>query len=106
MRNTMKPAITSSIALFCALAIAIAPATRAYVTDATVPLGAGCPQPNRWSLSLGTPLKRQWSTALPTTHAVVTSATNGTAAQLNEVEQAIADSFGAWAGVAGTTFNA
>ena len=30
---------------------------------------------------------------------------NGSAAQLAEIEQAIADSFGAWSGVTGTTFN-
>jgi len=36
----------------------------------------------------------------------VTVATLGTSAQLSESEQTISDSFGAWSGVSGTTFNA
>jgi Matrixin len=36
----------------------------------------------------------------------VTVAALGTSAQLSEIEQTISDSFGAWSGVSGTTFNA
>ena len=61
---------------------------------------------DRWNLSLASPLVRQWSTSLPTTHAIVTAAQQGTAAQLDEVEQVIRDSFGVWSGVTGTTINA
>ena len=86
--------------------IAIAPCANAYLFDTTVPLTAGCPQVDRWNLSLASPLDRQWSTTLPTAHALVTAAQQGTAAQLDEIEQAISDSFGAWSGVTGTTFNA
>ncbi|HKV49176.1 MAG TPA: matrixin family metalloprotease [Candidatus Acidoferrales bacterium] len=86
-------------------AIILAPAASAYLFDSTAPRAPGCPQTDRWSLSLETPLDRQWSASLPTTHAILTVAPQGTSAQRDEVEQAIEDSFGAWTGVVGTTFN-
>jgi hypothetical protein len=77
-----------------------------YVADTTVPLGGGCPQPDRWNLSLASPLNRRWSTSLSPAHTtVITVAASGSAAQLNEIEQVVSTSFAAWAGVAGTTFN-
>src|ERR1700722_11270314 len=77
-----------------------------YTTDSTVPLGGGCPQPNRWNLSLASPLNRRWSTSLPlTSTTILTAAAQGTPAQLDEIEQSISDSFQAWTGVSGTTFN-
>jgi hypothetical protein len=90
----------------CSLLIALAPAAQAYLFDTTAPLAPGCPQIDRWNLSVATPLERQWSTSLPTTHTILTSAQPGTSAQVNEIEQAINDSFGAWSGVTGTTINA
>ena len=36
-----------------------------YTVDSTMPLAGGCPQPNRWNLSLAAPLNRRWSTAQP-----------------------------------------
>jgi hypothetical protein len=86
--------------------IALAPAANAYLFDTTAPIAPGCPQIDRWKLSTAAPLDRQWSTSLPTTHAIVTAAQQGSAAQLNEVEQVITDSFDAWTGVTGTTINA
>jgi hypothetical protein len=63
--------------------------------------------PELWNPSLADPLNRQWSTSLPSSPAtLVTSALSGSGAQLTEIEQAVSDSFGAWFGVAGTTFNA
>jgi hypothetical protein len=91
--------------VFCWLAIGLAPPAGAYLFDTTAPLAPGCPQNDRWNLSLTAPLDRQWSTSLPTTKTIITAAQQGTSAQLNEVEQAIEDSFGAWSGVTGTTFN-
>ena len=77
-----------------------------YTTDSTVPLAGGCPQPNRWNLTLASPLNRRWSTSLPlTSTTILTVAAQGTPAQLNEIEQSISDSFAAWAGVPGATFN-
>jgi hypothetical protein len=83
------------------------PAARGYVFDTTVPAAGGCPQPDRWNLSLAAPLSRQWSTSLPLAPpTIVTVAASQTNAQLTEIEQAITDSFTAWSGVTGTTFNA
>jgi hypothetical protein len=83
------------------------PIAQGYVFDTTVPAGGGCPQPDRWNLSLAAPLSRQWSTSLPLAPAtIVTVAASQTSAQLTEIEQAITDSFTAWSGVTGTTFNA
>ena len=82
-------------------------ALRAYVADTTIPSGGGCPQLDRWNLALASPLNRRWSTSLSPQHTTVrTVAAAGSAAQLNEIEQAITASYGAWAGVTGTTFNA
>jgi Matrixin len=84
--------------------LALGPSANAYLTDTTVPDSGGCPQLNRWNLSLAEPLSRQWSTSLPAAQTLFTSASSGDA-QLSEIEQAISDSFAAWSGVTGTTFN-
>jgi Matrixin len=92
--------------IFTISAIAGPPAL-GYVPDSTIPQAGGCPQPDLGNLSLASPLNRRWSTALPLAPAtVLTAAAQGTPAQLTEIEQAITDSFGAWAGVTGTSFNA
>jgi hypothetical protein len=104
----MKQAVASfTIALLCA-AMIFTPAVQAYTFVSTVPQSGGCPQPNHWNLSLASPLNRQWSTSLPTliSPVILTVAPAGTAAQLDEIEQSISDSFSVWAGVTGTTFNA
>lgn len=94
-----------SMLVICSMCAA--PVVRAYVFDTTVPSAGGCPQFDRWSLSLASPLSRRWSTSLPLApQTIVTSATPRTAAQLTEIEQAITASFSAWTGVTGTTFNA
>lgn len=102
MKYSARP---SGIAI-CIIFIGLVPGASAYLFDTTAPLVLGCPQLDRWNLSLETPLDREWSTSLPTTHAVVTAAQQGPSAQLDEIEQVIDDSFGAWSGVTGTTFNA
>jgi hypothetical protein len=77
-----------------------------YLAQSTIPMAGGCPQPDRWNLSVSAPLNRQWSTSLsPRFTTVLTVAAAGSAAQLTEIQQVISDSFGAWAGVTGTTFN-
>lgn len=98
--------VAAGMTSFCFLLATIlnSPAS-GYVMNTTLPQAGGCPQPNRWNLSLTSPLSRRWSTFIPRTAAILTVAGSGTAAQLNEVEQVISDSFGAWSGVAGTTFN-
>ncbi|HEX4073916.1 MAG TPA: matrixin family metalloprotease [Candidatus Acidoferrales bacterium] len=98
-------AIATSI-LLALTAISASPAD-GYLMDSTVPQSGGCPALDRWNLSVSSPLDRRWSTSLPLApQAVLTAATGGSGAQLTEIEQAISDSFGAWSGVSGTTFNA
>ena len=95
------------MAAILAVATAGGPVARGYVFDSTISTSGGCPQPDRWNVSLATPLSRQWSTSLPLAPAtIVTTAASQTSAQLTEIEQAITDSFSAWSGVTGTTFNA
>ncbi len=78
-----------------------------YAVDSTIPQSGGCPQPNRWNLSLSSPLNRRWSTALPTllSPTILTIAQQNSPAQAAEIQQTISDSFAVWASVAGTTFN-
>ena len=78
-----------------------------YAVDSTIPQSGGCPQPNRWNLSLSSPLNRRWSTALPTllSPTILTVAQQNSPAAVAEIQQTITDSFAVWAGVAGTTFN-
>jgi len=103
----MKSAIAMIAAVLIAMTPVGAPPAQAYSMDSTAPQAGGCPALDRWNLSIGSPLNRRWSTSLPTAPAtLVTAAGPGTAAQLTEIEQAIADSFGVWSGVTGTTINA
>ena len=96
-----------TIALF-SLAMIFTPEVQAYTYVSTVPQSGGCPQPNRWNLSITSPLNRQWSTSLPSwiSPVILTVAPASTPAQLDEIEQAVSDSFSVWSGVTGTTFNA
>jgi len=96
-------AATAGLAM-CALTLG--PCASAYVSDTTVPQSGGCPAFDLWNLSSTSPLNRQWSTSLPLAPpTILTVAAQGTSAQLSEISQAISDSFGAWYGVTGTTFN-
>jgi Matrixin len=81
---------------------------RPYTYDSTIPIAGGCPQPNHFSLTLSSPMNRRWSTSLPSLlqPTILTAAAANTPAQLNEIEQAINASFGAWSGVSGVIFNA
>ena len=102
----MKRPITLATLFLFVLSSVQVPAAFSYTTDSTAPLAGGCPQPNRWNLSLASPLNRRWSTSLLLTGVtILTVATQRTPAQLTEIEQSILDSFGVWAGVTGTTFN-
>ena len=103
----MKPAITILLAVSLAFTPFGTPPAEAYLMDTTIPQAGGCPSFDRWNLSLASPLNRRWSTSLPSAPVTVrTAAASGTPAQLAEIEQAVADSFGAWSGVTWTTFNA
>ena len=102
----MKRSITLATLAILLFASVHVPEAFSYTTDSTVPLAGGCPQPDHWNLSLASPLNRRWSTALsPAGVTILTVAAQNSPAQLTEIEQVISDSFGAWAGVTGTTFN-
>lgn len=85
------------------------PLANAYVRDFTVPAAGGCPQPQHQNIAIGAvPLARQWSTSLPNINpaAIVTTAAQGTAAQLNEIEATIQQAYAIWAGASGTLVSA
>jgi Matrixin len=100
----MKRFLAVAIIVLISRTFALSPPANAYLTDTTVPDSGGCPQLNRWNLSLAAPLSRQWSTSLPAAQTLFTAASPGDA-QLAEIDQAISDSFAAWSAVTGTTFN-
>ena len=103
----MKCWVAVSAAAIVLLSFVLQSTASAYLVDTTVPQGGGCPQPQRWNLSLAAPLNRRWSTSLGVSPAtVVTAAAIATSAQLDEIEHAISDSFGAWSGVAASAMNA
>ncbi len=79
-----------------------------YAVDFTMPEAGGCPQADRWNLSLAAPLNRRWSTAMTTllSPTILTVAPQHSPAQIAEIGQVVSDSFGAWSGVTGTTMNA
>jgi len=102
----VKRAMRVAASILLTLSAVAAPA-QGYLMDSTIPQSGGCPALDRWNLSVSQPLDRQWSTSLPSSpQTVLTVAAAGSGAQLTEIEQAISDSFGAWSGVTGTTFNA
>ena len=104
----MRRIVAVSVAFLLVLACAQGARAGLYTFDSTVPAAGGCPQPNHFNLTLSSPLNRRWSTSIPFSllqTILVTVAPSGTPAQLSEIEQAISDSFGAWSGVSGTTFN-
>jgi hypothetical protein len=104
MKRLLATCVAALLSLTCAQNISAS----LYNFDSTIPAAGGCPQPNHFNLALASPLNRRWSTSLPSLlqPVVLTVAASGTPAQLTEIEQAISDSFGAWSGVPGTTFNA
>jgi hypothetical protein len=103
----MKSSIAIGVMALLVFALLGGSPAEAYLMDTTVPQAGGCPAFDRWNLSLASPLNRRWSTSLPLgPPTLATVAALGSAAQLSEIEQVITDSFGAWSGVTGTTFNA
>jgi len=100
-------ALLSSLALV--LQFSFAPLCQAYTHDYTVPASGGCPVPQRENIaSSAPPLARQWSISLPSLNppVIITSAPQGTAAQLTEIENTILAAYDVWTGVSGTLLNA
>ncbi|MGH9717460.1 MAG: matrixin family metalloprotease [Candidatus Acidiferrales bacterium] len=103
----MRRATATAAAMLLFLATLSSPSASGYLADTTAPTAGGCPALDRWNLSVSQPLSRRWSTSLPLAPAtVLTVAAQNSSAQLTEIEQAISDSFNAWMGVTGSTFNA
>jgi len=103
----MKRAMAIATAALAIYSTLFDPLAHGYVVQSTVPQAGGCPQPDRWNLSLASPLNRRWSTALPLSPAtILTVAAPQTSAQLSEIDSVISQTFGVWSGVTGTTFNA
>ncbi|MGC1911516.1 MAG: matrixin family metalloprotease [Candidatus Acidiferrales bacterium] len=98
-----RRAATSAMLIF--LLLTLTPGVSGYSVDTTIAQGGGCPLPDRWNAAAGG-ISRQWSTALPAPSTIVTAVTRSESAELDEIEAAISDSFGAWTGVTGTTLNA
>lgn len=101
----MKPTAAIFTLMIFSGATLLGPAAGGYTVVTTLPQSEGCPQFDRWNLSISAPLNRRWSTTLPTSQSILTAAAQGSAAQLNEIEQAISDSFGAWSSVDGSMLN-
>jgi hypothetical protein len=104
----MRRLVAASIVFLLCVACSREAQAGLYTFDSTIPAAGGCPQPNHFNLALSSPLNRRWSTSIPFSllqPVLLTVAAPGTPAQLDEIEQAVSDSFTAWAGVSGTTFN-
>jgi matrixin len=103
----MKRVLTGIIAMLAILTMILDTSARGYSVDTTVAPTGGCPQPDRWNLSLGSPLNNRWSTSLPSSpQTILTVAAPQSNAQAAEIQGVIVQTLGIWSGVAGTTFNA
>ena len=65
--------------------------------------GTACPQLTRFDISTPGAINRQWSTALGTSPVTILTADQTAAGRLNEIENVIQQSLGAWTGVAGSS---
>jgi hypothetical protein len=97
--------IRETIVVLMVLFAVLPPPARAYVTSTIVPAAGGCPQLNHWNVSEGSPLTRQWSTALPSSQILITFAYPGGPAQMDEIAGVIQESYAVWSGVSGATIN-
>ena len=68
--------------------------------------GTACPQLTRFDISTPGAINRQWSTALGTSPVTILTADQTAAGRLNEIENVIQQSLGAWTGVAGSSLDA
>nr|HEV7955312.1 matrixin family metalloprotease [Candidatus Acidoferrales bacterium] len=108
LTNILRSLLAASLAIY----VIAAPAAQAYafaytVADMRLPSaqsgGSACPQPDHWNSSLAGGINRQWSTSLSASPVTIITQATTPAAQLNEIESVISQSFGVWTGVAGTT---
>jgi hypothetical protein len=94
---TIKKFASRVTLLLLLVGLATMPPADAYLFDTAIPAAGGCPQITHWNLSLAHPLSRTWSTALPNNPGtILTVAGGGSGSRLDEIEQVITASFGAW----------
>jgi Matrixin len=103
----MRRVAVRAATILLSVAISLPCSGSPFTNTTTAPSAGGCPQLNRFNLSTNAPLNRRWSISLPATATpvILTSATQGTPAQLAEIEQTITNAFSTWSGVTGTIFN-
>ena len=65
--------------------------------------GTACPQLTRFDISTPGTISRQWSTILGTSPVTILTADQTAAGRLNEIENVIQQSLGAWTGVPGSS---
>jgi len=65
--------------------------------------GTACPQLTRFDVSTPGTISRQWSTSLGTSPVTILTADQTAAGRLNEIENVIQQSLGAWTGVPGSS---
>jgi hypothetical protein len=111
-RNYFKKIARIILATSLATYAAVAPAAQAYafaykVADMRLPSaqsgGSACPQADHWNSSLAGGINNRWSTSLSVSPTTILTLDQTAAGRLNEIESVIAQSFGIWTGVAGTT---
>ena len=68
--------------------------------------GTACAQPMRQNVSRPGGIRRQWSTSLGTSPVTIVTADQTATGRVNEIENTIAQAYGAWIGVAATTLTA
>lgn len=111
-RNSLHTLARIILATALATYAAIAPAVQAYafaytVADMRLPSaqsgGSACPQADHWNSSLAGGINNRWSTSLSISPVTILTQDPTPAGKLNEIESVIAQSFGVWTGVSGTT---
>ena len=111
-RNNFKTLGRIILSASLASYAAVAPAAQAYafaytVADMRLPSaqsgGSACPQADHWNSSLAGGINNRWSTSLSTNPVTILTQDQTVAGRPNEIESVIAQSFGVWTGVSGTT---
>jgi len=111
-RNSVLTLARIFLAVSLASYVALAPAAQAYafaytVADMRLPSaqsgGSACPQADHWNSSLAGGINNRWSTSLSISPVTILTQDPTPTGKLNEIEAVIAQSFGVWTGVSGTT---
>ena len=109
MRNTLRKIAASSIVFFYVLWSVIAAHSYSFnqiVPDMRQPAsasgGSACPVPAHQLTTPGS-IAVRWSTVLGTSPTTILTSDQTPTGQLNEIEQVIQQSLGAWTGVSGTS---